>query len=157
LGSYTIRICIANANDERPTVTSCPNVVIRSSQRKHLGSNSGTLVGPQILEKCKSFGSLSLRQPMDRGMIVDWPTQKMILDVALADALGKDKSNDKSGNKRLLEGRDVIITEAYFNLPDLQAAIDLLFLEEYGAAKIWRCNRKCHASAPSADRGTLSY
>lgn len=74
-------------------------------------------------------------------MIVDWPTQKMVLDAALMDALSREKTSS-SKDQRLLEGRDVILTEAYLNLPDLQAGLDLLLLEEYGAAKIWRCNRE---------------
>jgi hypothetical protein len=143
LGSYSIRICIANSSSNTPIITECPNAIVRSSQKKHSSSTSGPLAGPQILEKCRNFGSLSIRQPMDRGMIVDWPTQKTILDLALADAVSREKGARKSG-ERLLEGRDVIVTEAYFNVPELQAALDLLFLEEYGAARIWRCNRESH-------------
>lgn len=79
---------------------------------------------------------------MDRGMIVDWPTQKMILDLALVDALSKEKGGMLKNDQRLLEGRDVIITEAYFNLPDLQAGLDLLLLEDYGAARILRSSRE---------------
>jgi len=142
LGSYSIRICIAKPNEGSPIVTSCPNALVRSSQKRHSGASNGPFAGPQILQKCTNFGSLSVRQPMDRGMIVDWPTQKMILDIALIDALSKERGATIKGEGRMLEGRDVVITEAYFNLPDLQAALDLLFMEEYGAAKIWRCSRK---------------
>jgi hypothetical protein len=141
LGSYSIRIYIAKSNGGPSIITQCPNALVRSSQKRHSGSSTGPLAGPQILQKCTNFGSLSVRQPMDRGMIVDWPTQKLILDTALKDALSKEKGITKS-DQRLLEGRDVIITEAYFNLPDLQAALDLLLLEEYGAAKILRCSRE---------------
>lgn len=141
LGSYTIRICIVD-QDGKSIVTRCPNALVRPSQKRYAGSTSnGLLAGPQIAQNCQNYGSLSIRQPMDRGFIVDWPTQKTILDAAIAEALGKEDSESLS-NQRLLEGRDVIFTEAYLNLPDLQAGLDLLFLEAYGASRIWRCSRE---------------
>jgi hypothetical protein len=144
LGSYTIRICIAGTDGQPDIITRCPNALVRPSQKRYSGSASnGLLAGPQIAEKCTNYGSLSIRQPMDRGMIVDWPTQKLILDAALINALSKEKPGSKS-EQRLLEGREVIVTEAYLNLPDLQAGLDVLFLEGYGASKIWRCARECH-------------
>ncbi|UZJ55160.1 hypothetical protein CBS101457_004480 [Exobasidium rhododendri] len=139
LGSYSIRICIARQGSTTPIVTRCPNAIVRSSQKRQAGAKNGPFAGPQIRHNCTNFGSLSVRQPMDRGMIVDWPTQKTILDLALLDALSAEKGAPR-GDQRLLEGRDVIITEAYLNLPDLQASLDLLMLEEYGAARVWRCN-----------------
>lgn len=141
LGSYTIRICIAG-KDGKSIVTHCPNALVRPSQKRYAGSTSnGLLAGPQIAQNCQNYGSLSVRQPMDRGLIIDWPTQKTILDAAITEALIKE-GNDPKSDQRLLEGRDVIVTEAYLNLPDLQAGLDLLFLEAYGASKIWRCTRE---------------
>jgi actin-related protein 6 len=77
---------------------------------------------------------------MDRGLVVDWAAQKAVLDVALTHALSVSTGQNKATkDSRLLEGRKVILTEAYLNLPDLQMAMDLLLIEEYGAASIWRC------------------
>jgi actin-related protein len=146
LGSYSIRICITGAEGKPPIITRCPNALVKPSQKRYSGaSGSGLLAGPQIKQHCTNFGSLSIRQPMDRGMIIDWPTQKLILDAALMGALGQEKSGSKS-DQRLLEGREVIVTEAYLNMPDLQAGLDILFFEGYGASKIWRCARKCVVS-----------
>lgn len=146
LGAFTIRISIGR-DPKSSTITRCPNAIVRQQvQRRHPGVSSGSssLIGPQIHERCTNFGSLTIRQPMDRGLVIDWQAQKAILDVALKDALAKEKGANTSNTNgkqtgKLLQGRQVILTEAYFNLPDLQSAIDLLLMEEYGAASIWRC------------------
>lgn len=148
LGSYTIRICIAGTEGKPDVITRCPNALVWPSQKRYSGSaGKGLLAGPQIALHCTNYGSLSIRQPMDRGMIVDWPTQKLILDAALVDALSRENPGCKV-SQRLLEGREVIFTEAYLNLPDLQAGLDVLFLEGYGASKIWRSAREFHCLSP---------
>ena len=146
LGAFSIRISIGR-DSKNSIITRCPNAIVRQQvQRRHPGISSGpsSLIGPQIHEKCTNFGSLTIRQPMDRGLVVDWQAQKAILDVALADALAKEKGSSSSNingkqSGKLLQGRQVILTEAYFNLPDLQSAMDLILMEEYGAGSIWRC------------------
>lgn len=167
LGAYTVRVTIGH-DPKTSVLTCCPNAIVRMPQQQrynhskdfgsHQGSGSGaasgaglpsnSLVGPDILTRCADFGSLAFRQPMDRGLVVDWAAQKIILDAALAEALAQEEkvkqANDASNSAkgRLLDKRPVVITEAYFNLPDLQAAMDLLLFEEYGAASIWRSARE---------------
>lgn len=43
---------------------------------------------------------------------------------------------------RLLEERTVIVTETYFNFPDISAMSDTMLFEQYGAAAIWRTTRE---------------
>jgi hypothetical protein len=161
LGAFTVRIAVGH-EPASSIIYRCPNAIARMPQQRRYQETKGasegdkldgsglpanSLVGPQILARCTDFGALSVRQPMDRGLVVDWAAQKIILDVALRSALEeanqKAKSKERTASKeRLLEGRTVIVTEAYFNLPDLQAAMDLLLIEEYGAKSIWRCARE---------------
>lgn len=146
LGAFSVRISIGR-DPKTSILTRCPNVIVRQqAQRRHQGTGSGSssLIGPQIHQRCTNFGSLTIRQPMDRGLVVDWQAQKAILDMALTEALLKEKEVNQSSTNgkvtgKLLEGRQVILTEAYFNLPDLQYAMDLLLMEEYGCASVWRC------------------
>lgn len=150
LGAYSIRITVG-WNADSSVVVRCPNAIVRQAQRRYNktsgASGSSTLIGPQIHAQCTNFGSLSIRQPMDRGLVVDWAAQKAVLDAALVESLMQEKAKSKAGvtngkaatvSGRLLEGRPVVLTEAYLNLPDLQTAMDLLLMEEYGAASIWR-------------------
>lgn len=146
LGAYTVRVVIASAS-KTSSVFRCPNAIVRVNQRRGSSGSSSMFIGPQIQSQNFPYASLSLRQPTDRGLVVDWAAQKSILDAALKEVLAEEadqkRKERQSTGVGLLEGRAVIITEAYFNLPDLQLAMDLLIMQEYGAHSIWRC---CPAS-----------
>lgn len=76
--------------------------------------------------------------------MTDWMAQKSIWDVEIPRALASLPGSSKKAmttpgdTGSLLSGFNVIITEAYFNLPELETGIETLFLEEYGANAVWR-------------------
>jgi len=119
------------ACSEHPDMHTVPNAIARTRQ----GVRRQVLVGDLIESECQDYGGLQLRQPMDRGMIVDWAAQKSVWDRALIKALGCKTTTDTFG---LLRGRTVIVTEPYFALPEQQRAFDMLLFEWYEADAIWR-------------------
>lgn len=118
------------ACSDAPHTYTIPNAIARTRQ----GVRRQVLVGDLIETECQDYGGLQLRQPMDRGMVVDWAAQKSVLDRALLRVL-KSSANDTFG---LLRGRTVIVTEPYFALPEQQRAFDALLFEWYEADAIWR-------------------
>ena len=103
------------ACSEHPDMHTIPNAIARTRQ----GVRRQVLVGDLIESECQDYGGLQLRQPIDRGMIVDWAAQKSVWDRALIKALGCKTTTDTFG---LLRGRTVIVTEPYFALPEQQRA-----------------------------------
>jgi actin-related protein 6 len=125
----------ATPSSSLSTVQSAPNFIARSRIQKK------TYVAQEISEDLTEYGSLQLKSPIERGYVVDWATQKVIWDRIMHSFLGRADLSGKgvaAGKQRALEGRHVIITEPYFNFPDLQDACDTLLFEEYGAEAIWR-------------------
>ena len=119
------------ACSEHPDMHTIPNAIARTRQ----GVRRQVLVGDLIESECQDYGGLQLRQPIDRGMIVDWAAQKSVWDRALIKALGCKTTTDTFG---LLRGRTVIVTEPYFALPEQQRAFDMLLFEWYEADAIRR-------------------
>ncbi|CDW98976.1 hypothetical protein [Sporisorium scitamineum] len=103
------------------------------------GSKTSIFVSSHIHSLLDDYAALHLRLPHQSGIVVDWAAQKTIWDHVLTNHLAKlpqVKGNGKKG--KLLEGKAVIITEAYFNLDHSQHATDLLLFEHYGAQAVWR-------------------
>ncbi len=69
--------------------------------------------------------------------MVDWAAQKQIWDHVFANHLAKLPGGVAKKGK-LLQGKAVIVTEAYCNLEPVQYAMDLLLFEQYGAHAVWR-------------------
>ncbi|TKY89882.1 hypothetical protein EX895_001179 [Sporisorium graminicola] len=114
------------------------------------GSKTSIFVSSHIHTLLDDYAALHLRLPHQSGIVVDWAAQKTIWDHVLTNHLAKlpqVKSSAKKG--KLLEGKAVIITEAYFNLEHSQHATDLLLFEHYGAQAVWRTS-----SATLAGLGT---
>ncbi|KLO06271.1 actin-like protein ARP6 [Schizopora paradoxa] len=97
------------------------NAVIRSKGDKK------TYFGHE-LEQCRDFSSLHYRLPFERGFLTDWDAQKAVWD-GLFSQLLKVEPADHS----------LLITEPYFNLPNIQDVYDQFVFEEYEFQSYLRC------------------
>jgi actin-related protein 6 len=99
-----------------------PNVIARDRQRKlYVGSE---------LERCRDFGEVAFRRPVDRGYIVNWEAQREIWDHEFFDdkaPLGCDPAETR-----------LVLAEQPNALPALQANCDQMVFEEFGFASYYR-------------------
>ncbi|CBQ68352.1 related to ARP6-Actin-related protein [Sporisorium reilianum SRZ2] len=103
------------------------------------GTKTSMFVSSHIHSLLDDYAALHLRLPHQSGIVVDWAAQKTIWDHVLTNHLAKLPQVKGGGKKgKLLEGKAVIITEAYFNLDHSQHATELLLFEHYGAQAVWR-------------------
>ncbi|PPQ95265.1 hypothetical protein CVT26_014839 [Gymnopilus dilepis] len=118
-GASTIKVGIAQ-KDPDPRII--PNAVVRSKGDKM------TYFGHEIV-RCKDYSSLHYRLPFEKGYLVDWDAQKAVWDGIFSDeVLGVDTTESS-----------LLITEPYFNLPNIQDTYDQLIFEEYEFDSYYRC------------------
>jgi actin-related protein 6 len=99
-----------------------PNVIARDRQRKvYAGSD---------LSKCRDFGEISLRRPIDRGYLVNWETQREIWEHEFFDEKAQLLCNPSETR--------LILAEQPNALPALQANCDQMVFEEFGFASYYR-------------------
>ncbi|XP_006462962.1 hypothetical protein AGABI2DRAFT_72217 [Agaricus bisporus var. bisporus H97] len=99
-----------------------PNAVIRSKGDKT------TYCGHEF-ERCRDYSSLHYRLPFEKGYIVDWDAQKAIWDGLFStDVLNMDTTQ-----------ASLLLTESYFNLPNIQDVYDQFVFEEYEFESYFRC------------------
>ncbi|KAJ3798772.1 actin-like protein ARP6 [Lentinula aff. detonsa] len=107
---------------EQEVVQLVPNAIVRSRGDKT------TYFGHEIA-KCKDFSSLHYRLPFEKGYVVDWDAQKAIWDgVFSQEVLGVNTTESS-----------LILTEPYFNLPNIQEIYDQFVFEEYEFSSYHRC------------------
>ncbi|PHH64478.1 hypothetical protein CDD81_4553 [Ophiocordyceps australis] len=99
-----------------------PNCIARDRARKiYVGSD---------LEKCRDFGEMQFRRPVEKGFIVGWEAQKEIWDHELFDdqaPLHCDPTETR-----------LVLAEPPNGLPALQSNCDQIVFEEYGFASYYR-------------------
>ncbi|KAJ3711728.1 actin-related protein Arp6 [Lentinula raphanica] len=122
-GAGTIKAGIVpNDSTEEQSVKLVPNAIVRSKGDK------ATYFGHQIAN-CKDYSSLHYRLPFEKGFIVDWDAQKAIWDgIFSQEVLGVDSTESS-----------LILTEPYFNLPNIQEIYDQFVFEEYEFSSYHRC------------------
>ncbi|KZP07507.1 actin-domain-containing protein [Athelia psychrophila] len=111
-GAYTIKSGALDAETQQPRIIQ--NVVVRSKGDKK------TYFGHEI-DQCQDFSSLHYRMPFEKGYLVDWDAQKAVWDRIFSDEVLQSNTNDTS----------LLITEPYFNLPNIQDVYDQFVFEEY--------------------------
>ncbi|THU92450.1 actin-like protein ARP6 [Dendrothele bispora CBS 962.96] len=107
-------------NTNHPRVI--PNAIVRSKGDKT------TYFGHEI-ENCRDYSSLHYRLPFEKGYIVDWDAQKAIWDGVFSDQILNINTTESS----------LILTEPYFNLPNIQEVYDQFVFEEYEFSSYHRC------------------
>ncbi|KIP04446.1 hypothetical protein PHLGIDRAFT_25604 [Phlebiopsis gigantea 11061_1 CR5-6] len=119
-GASTIKLGVKGFNDSDSRVI--PNAIVRSKGDK------ATYYGHEI-EKCTDYSSLHYRLPFEKGYLVDWDAQKAIWDgIFTTDYLMLDPTESS-----------LLMTEPYFNLPNLQDVYDQFVFEEYEFQSYYRC------------------
>ncbi|TFY76532.1 hypothetical protein EWM64_g7480 [Hericium alpestre] len=99
-----------------------PNAIIRSKGDKT------TYFGHEFAA-CRDFSSLHYRLPFEKGYLVDWDAEKAIWDGIFDEKfLGVDPS-----------AASLLITEPYFNPPNIQDVYDQFVFEEYEFQAYHRC------------------
>ncbi|KXN84331.1 Actin-like protein ARP6 [Leucoagaricus sp. SymC.cos] len=99
-----------------------PNAVIRSKGDK------ATYFGHEF-ERCSDYSSLHYRLPFEKGYIVDWDAQKAIWDGLFSTEVFNVDTTQAS----------LLLTEPYFNLPNIQDVYDQFVFEEYEFQSYYRC------------------
>ncbi|KIJ64586.1 hypothetical protein HYDPIDRAFT_111953 [Hydnomerulius pinastri MD-312] len=121
-GGSTVKAGVVGHNDRDHEVRLIPNAVVRSK------GDRTTYVGHEI-DRCKDFSSLHYRLPFEKGYLVDWDAQKAVWDgIFSTEVLSVDAPESS-----------LIITEPYFNLPNIQDVYDQLVFEEYEFHSYHRC------------------
>ncbi|KAH9924346.1 actin-like protein Arp6 [Epithele typhae] len=116
-GASTIKAGVLGVHDKQPRVIS--NAVVREKGDK------ATYVGHELTQ-CQDFTSLRFRLPFEKGFLVDWDAQKAIWDGLLSNEVNTSESS-------------LLITEPYFNLPNVQDVYDQFVFEEYDFRSYYRC------------------
>ena len=121
-GASTIKAGFATSDsaDESPRVV--PNCIARDRQRK-------TYVASE-LERCKDFGEMVFRRPVEKGHIVNWEAQKEIWEREFLD--------DKAPQRCDPAETRLVLAEQPNALPVLQTNCDQMVFEEFGFASYYR-------------------
>lgn len=120
-GAYTIKAGLIRGTDIADPVN-IPNCIARDRSRKlYVGSD---------LDKCRDYGEIQFRRPVEKGYIVNWEAQKEIWDHEFID--------DKAPLKCDPAETRLVLAEPPNNLPALQTNCDQVVFEEYGFASYYR-------------------
>ncbi|TVY62320.1 Actin-related protein [Lachnellula suecica] len=122
-GAYTIKAGFSSPSIDAPTPSIIPNCLARDRDKKvYVGSE---------LSKCRDFGEIAFRRPVDKGYVVNWEAQKEIWEHEFFD--------DKAPLHCEPKDTGLILTEAPNALPQLQLNCDQVVFEEFGFASYYRC------------------
>jgi len=119
-GGFTMKAGVVGVHDRLPRVIT--NAIIQSKGDKT------TYIGHEI-QNCRDYSSLHYRLPFERGYIVDWDAQKAIWDGLFSNEVLGSNTADSS----------LLITEPYFDLPNIQDVYDQFVFEEYEFRSYHRC------------------
>ncbi|GJD01460.1 actin-like protein arp-6 [Colletotrichum higginsianum] len=120
-GGYTIKAgFVSEELTDEPRVI--PNCIARDRARKVYVASD--------VEKCRDFGEIQFRRPVEKGFIVNWEAQKEIWDHEFFDDSAPQKC-DPSETRLLL-------AEQPNSLPVLQSNCDQIVFEEYQFASYYR-------------------
>lgn len=122
-GAYTIKAgYVTEDTIDEPRVI--PNCIARDADRKvYVGSE---------LEKCKDFGEIAFRRPVEKGFVVNWEAQSAIWEREFCEE-NAPQYCDPSETRLLL-------AEHSNSLPVLQTNTDQMVFEEFGFASYYRGN-----------------
>ncbi|EPT05352.1 actin protein Arp6 [Fomitopsis schrenkii] len=119
-GASTIKAGVVGVHNAQPRVIT--NAIVRSKGDK------ATYIGHE-LEKCRDYSSLHYRLPFEKGYLTDWDAEKAIWDGLFSQEVLAVHTAESS----------LLITEPYFNLPNLQNVYDQFVFEEYDFQSYYRC------------------
>jgi actin-related protein 6 len=115
------------SSDPPPLPSIIPNCMARDREKK-------VYIGSQ-LEKCKDFGEIVFRRPVEKGYLVNWEAEKEIWE--------HEFFEDKAPLYCDPKETGLVLTEAPNALPVLQTNCDQVVFEEFGFARYYRCSGIC--------------
>jgi actin-related protein 6 len=122
-GAYTMKAGLCTRDKPPPEPRVIPNCMARDREKKvYIGSG---------LEKCKDFGEIVFRRPVEKGYLVNWEAEKEIWE--------HEFFEDKSPLKCDPSETGLVLTEAPNAFPVLQTNCDQVVFEEFGFASYLRC------------------
>ncbi|KUI69540.1 Actin-related protein 6 [Cytospora mali] len=121
-GAHTLKAGFVTADSPTDDPRVIPNCIARDRTRK-------TYVASD-LSKCKDFGEIAFRRPVEKGYIVNWEAQKEVWDHEFFDK-GAPQKCDPAETR-------LVLTEQPNSLPALQANCDQMVFEEFGFASYYR-------------------
>lgn len=120
-GAHTLKAGFVTAESiDEPRVI--PNCLARDRTRK-------TYVASD-LSKCKDFGEVAYRRPVEKGYIVNWEAQKEVWDHEFFNRDAPQKCDPAETR--------LVLTEQPNALPALQTNCDQMVFEEFGFASYYR-------------------
>ncbi|KAL2149220.1 hypothetical protein VTH82DRAFT_8568 [Thermothelomyces myriococcoides] len=120
-GADTIKAGIVSG-DRTSSPRIVPNCIARDRHKKiYVGSE---------LEKCRDFGEIAFRRPVEKGYIVSWEAQKEIWDREFFDDNAPQRC-DPSETR-------LVLAEQPNSLPALQTNCDQMVFEEFGFSSYYR-------------------
>ncbi|KAK0743060.1 actin family [Schizothecium vesticola] len=128
-GAYTIKAgFVLGDHTDEPRII--PNCLARDRHRKvYVGSE---------LDKCKDFGEMAFRRPVEKGFIVNWEAQKEIWD--------REFFDDKAPQRCDPSETRLVLAEQPNALPALQLHCDQMVFEEFGFASYCRVPGHSHTT-----------
>jgi len=81
------------------------------------------------IERCTDWSSVTYRLPFEKGYLVEWDAQKAVWDGIFSDEVFGIDTTESA----------LLITEPYFNLPNIQEVYDQFVFEEYEFQSYHRC------------------
>ncbi|KAL5501343.1 ARP6_2 [Sanghuangporus vaninii] len=127
-GASTIKTGIVAPGGHEEPLAADARIVTNAIVRQTKGEKK-TYFGHEF-DRCRDFSSLHFRLPFERGYLTDWDAQKAIWDGLFY---------AKDGLKVNTSETSLIITEPYFNLPNIQDQYDQFVFEEYDFQSCYRC------------------
>lgn len=126
-GANTIKAGLVTAGtsssqQQKPRVI--PNCIVRDRHKR-------VYVGSEFEAKCKDFGEIAYRRPVEKGYIVNWEAQKEIWDRELFNDSPSSLKIDPSETR-------LILAEQPNSLPALQNHCDQMVFEQFGFASYYR-------------------
>ncbi|KIR35961.1 actin-like protein ARP6 [Cryptococcus deuterogattii MMRL2647] len=118
-GAYEIKAGISGV-DWEPRVS--PNSIARSRTEKKV------YVGDEI-DNCKDFSGIVYRRPFEKGMLVNWDAERIIWDRLFSPSVLNINPTETS----------LLVTEPYFNLPNIAETYDQMIFEEFEFQSYFRC------------------
>lgn len=133
-GAYTIKAGLVHgAAIADPHIV--PNCIARDrSRRLYVASD---------LDRCRDYGEVQFRRPVEKGYVVNWEAQKEIWDHEFID--------DKAPLKCDPAETRLILAEPPNGLPALQTNCDQVVFEEYGFSSYYRGIGTSFAHLPVPD------
>ncbi|KAH8113486.1 actin-like protein ARP6 [Phellopilus nigrolimitatus] len=122
-GASTIKTNVVTSLEDIPEPRIVANAIVRQTK-----GEKQTFFGHEF-DQCRDFASLHFRLPFERGYLTDWDAQKAIWDGLFSNS-GLNVNTAESS---------LLITEPYFNLPNIQERYDQFVFEEYDFESCYRC------------------